>query len=276
MIFMKLHNKFTAITAASALALTLASCSLIELSDEDKEKLEEVFPQSDSSLAEDSSAPAEESADDTSDESSAAETAPQTEVTDESVAESEPAQSLDPADSISQANGANGMANESATDSEISLTDDSSMPSEYITIGASITKAYGDIIASGAEICDTDPDSYNLFSHYYIADIDRDGTPELITDIGSCEADRLATVYTYNGEQAVELGNFVSWRSKFGLDDGYMLSETSAIGSYTMYAISIESGALKIEKGETISESKLKNPLAAYAFSDTSGITALE
>lgn len=273
MIFMKLHNKFTAITAASALALTLASCSLIELSDEDREKLEEVFPQSDSSLAEDSSAPAEESADDTSDESSAAETAPQTEVTDESVAESEPAQSLYPADSISQANG---MANESAIDSEISLTDDSSMPSEYITIGASITKAYGDIIASGAEICDTDPDSYNLFSHYYIADIDRDGTPELITDIGSCEADRLATVYTYNGEQAVELGNFVSWRSKFGLDDGYMLSETSAIGSYTMYAISIENGALKIEKGETISESKLKNPLAAYAFSDTSGITALE
>ena len=111
---MKLHNKFTAITAASALALTLASCSLIELSDEDKEKLEEVFPQSDSSLAEDSSAPAEESADDTSDESSAAETAPQTEVMDESVAESEPAQSLDPADSISQANG---MANESAADS---------------------------------------------------------------------------------------------------------------------------------------------------------------
>ncbi len=49
--------------------------------------------------------------------------------------------------------------------------------------------------------------SYNILD-YYLFDADQDGTPELFVRRGTCEADYMFYVYTYNGDRAVQIGSF--------------------------------------------------------------------
>lgn len=164
-----------------------------------------------------------------------------------------------------------GAPEDDTSDSEASSSADSLESSS----NNSQTLAYAKIIDECKEVCDSDPDNYGQFSRYYIVDIDDDGVMELITDLGSCEADRLANIYTYDGTQAVDLGSFVSWRSFFGEGDGVLYSEATAMGSYTLSTITISGGAIQVERGEASGQSRLVNPLTAYGFDDLSGLESI-
>lgn len=182
-------------------------------------------------------------------------------------------QTSEPADST--ASDADITDSDTATASEPDSSLSSAQSFETTVSNNSQTLEYAKIIDQCKEICDTDPDNYNEFSRYYVVDINGDGVMELITDLGSCEADRLANIYTYDGEQAVDLGSFVSWRSFFGAGDGVLYSEATAMGSYTLSTITIEDGEICVERDDATGESKLKNPLTAYMFDDLSGLESV-
>lgn len=180
---------------------------------------------------------------------------------------SEPTESADITESGADINDSNTTPT-SEPDSSLS----SAQSFETTVSNNSQTLEYAKIIDQCKEVCDTDPDNYNEFSRYYVVDINGDGVMELITDLGSCEADRLANIYTYDGEKAVDLGSFVSWRSFFGAGDGVLYSEATAMGSYTLSTITIQGGEIHVERSDATGESKLKNPLTAYMFDDLSGL----
>ncbi len=126
-------------------------------------------------------------------------------------------------------------------------------------------------------------DWHSSYSYYFIYDIDKDGTTELIIHSGTCEGDRKYTVYTFDGKSAVKIGEAEAWHSSlFGIKNknGMYISEGSN-GTIRVDRIFIENYNLKrtnVIAG--ISMDDYKSPVDAeniskYSLFDTTGLNSI-
>lgn len=151
----------------------------------------------------------------------------------------------------------------------------SAEPSEPLT-GSPVYCAYTELVGSYAALASADPAYKPEYCHYYITDIDDDGTPELLIEMGTIETDRTINVFTFNGTSVEGLGNFVAWHTTLGDGDGVLYTETSAMGSYMLSTIRIQEGKLFTESEEQpFSESQIRMPLISYGLNDHSALNGL-
>ncbi len=134
--------------------------------------------------------------------------------------------------------------------------------------------SYAQLIDEAGKKCADDPLYNEEFCRYYLADIGSDGVTELIIETGTCEADRMAVVYTFDGTAAKELGSFITWHAELGYENGVLYSETSAMGSFTLNTVTIVNDQLEFTKGESSFESQIRQKLAYYPLTDASGVNS--
>ena len=142
--------------------------------------------------------------------------------------------------------------------SEITITvnDRPTTPSDGETASSPIDE-YVKILEQYQEPVDV---IYNekFYPTYTVYDVDKDGTPELMIKIGSCEADHAYKIYTVKSENAVLLGDIPgSHTALYGKDgENGMLSQNAYQGSELIKKISIIDG--KISE-ETVSSRAIGN-----------------
>lgn len=142
--------------------------------------------------------------------------------------------------------------------------------------GSPLYTSYSELIDKYASYTAKDPEYKPEFCRYYITDIDDNGTPELLIETGTIETDRTIYVYSFNGSEAEQLGNFVAWHTKLGDGDGVIYNETSAMGSYIVSTIKIQDGKLFTEReDQPFSETQIKMPLIGYSYADRSALESL-
>lgn len=73
----------------------------------------------------------------------------------------------------------------------------------------------------------------DIFSNYYLFDIDNDGVPELIIDRGTCEADRTMTIYTWDGSVCEIYKTGIDHSSYYG-GHNYLLRMSAHMGGETI------------------------------------------
>lgn len=157
---------------------------------------------------------------------------------------------------------------------KLSESDDSEAETEENALSA----AYAALLTEYAGKCEKDPLLKTDFCRYYIADIDGSGTPELLAETGSCEADR--TVYVHVFDPATgktrQAGSFVAWHGELGMSGGRLGCETKTMGSYLLTVVSLSNGSITTEReGVPADKSVLEEVLPSYAFTDLSGIVGL-
>lgn len=149
---------------------------------------------------------------------------------------------------------------------------------EPVADDKTIGGAYASVIAEYADQCDRDPLMKPEFCRYYIADMDGSGTPELLAETGSCEADRTVYVYSYDSLSAMakEEGSFVAWHAELGMSNGRLGCETKTMGSYLLTIVELTSDGVKSDRaGVPTAETTLEEVLPHYAFTDDSGLAGL-
>lgn len=122
---------------------------------------------------------------------------------------------------------------------------------------------------------DNAPEGSGEFCRYYIADIDGDGCAELICETGTFQADRNASVYSFDGERIVPMGDFITWHAELAEFAGRIYSRTFAMGSSILYEVNVsEEGTVVTERApEQPNESSIDPaPLPYYSYGDPSGL----
>ncbi|MCR5122775.1 MAG: hypothetical protein K6B74_10180 [Ruminococcus sp.] len=142
--------------------------------------------------------------------------------------------------------------------------------------GSAVYRAYSELVGNYAALAAVDQAYKPEYCHYYITDIDDNGTPELLIEMGTIETDRTINVFTFNGMGIEQLGNFVAWHTTLGNGNGVLYTETSAMGSYMLSTIRIQDGKLFTESEEQpFSESQIGMPLIGYGLNDRSALNGL-
>lgn len=267
------------ITAAACVMAIAAAAGLSSCTDVD---LEQFYLDSlaDTSEAEDSSA-AEQPAE--TEESSAApeETEQQIEQTESSEAETTAPEEEEPLpvseqlpDTIYELSESE-LAEGGVAAEQLSGGDDSTAAEDE---QSGVSAAFAALLTEYAGKCEKDPLLKPDFCRYYIADIDGSGTPELLAETGSCEADRTVYVHAYDpvsGDTKLA-GSFVAWHGELGLCGGRLGCETKTMGSYLLTVVSFSNGTVTTEReGVPTDKSVLDEVLPSYTFTDISGIVGL-
>lgn len=119
---------------------------------------------------------------------------------------------------------------------------------------------------------------------YYIADIDKNGTPELIIRVGNDETSTIADVYTYD-DSLKNIGNFSMNNSLlFASNNKYIIRQAIINNHEYIYNISIEDGEISenLEEDtdytgqEEFTYKTFKNELNFYSISDYTPIENFE
>lgn len=119
---------------------------------------------------------------------------------------------------------------------------------------------------------------------YYIADIDKNGTPELIIRVGNDETSTIAAVYTYD-DSLKNIGNFSMNNSLlFASNNKYIIRQAIINNHEYIYNISIEDGEISenLEEDtdytgqEEFTYKTFKNELNFYSISDYTPIENFE
>lgn len=278
-----MKKKFTAAFCLLTAAAGLASCSDVDLDQFYLESIPDISiaEEPDSALSEASSV-TEESASETAVGKPADQDIPDSETSTES-------------DPPTDAN----TGSESQTDPMFELSDVSpdesaaagelgsdsvaeSAPDGQLAAESGIAAAFSAVLNDYAEQSKTDPFMADGFCKYYIADMDSDGTPEMIVETGSREADRTGYVYRYDlrSDKAEQIsGTITSWHATFGMYGGKLGCETVTLGRYLLTTIEISDGELVTSREDPTDESLLDRELDAYEFSaesiDLSGLEGL-
>lgn len=135
---------------------------------------------------------------------------------------------------------------------------------------------YKEILSEYRErFLDTDPDLGSEYCRYYIADIDADGTYELICETGTFQADRRADVFTFDGERPKLLGDFTTWRAELLEGNGGVYSDNLAMGVSTLYQLKIIGGNVTTESTQSSMNSSDLRKLRYYGYDDDSGLDIL-
>lgn len=186
--------------------------------------------------------------------------------TDTSETDSSSADSSEPDRPISEPDTSE---NETSADSSF---DDSSDTPEYTPQYL----AYREIISEYRErFLDTDSELGGEYCRYYIADIDLDGTCELICETGTFQADRTAYVFTFDGERIIRLGDFITWHAELVEAADHVYSETLAMGSSILYEIRIDEGVITTERAMTTTADMPFKKLSCYGYDDPEGLDVL-
>lgn len=274
-----MKKKFTAAFCLLTAAAGLASCSDVDLDQFYLESIPDISiaEEDDSLIAELSSSESDEStvetavggpaAEEIPDSTDAAETQPPVTVSEEESPDSDPMYEL--SDAVHDDSAAEG---DSAADSSEAET-----PTEP---QSGIAAAFTSVLNDYAEQSKTDPFMEDGFCKYYITDMDLDGTPEMIVETGSREADRTGYVYRYDlrADKAVQIsGTITSWHATFGIYGGKLGCETVTLGRYMLTTVEISDGALVTSRLDPTEESLLEKELTAYEFSaENVDLTGLE
>lgn len=267
------------ITAAACVMAIAAAAGLSSCTDVD---LEQFYLDSlaDTSEAEDSSA-AEQPAE--TEESSAApeETEQQTEQTESSEAETTAPEEEEPLpvseqlpDTIYELSESE-LTEGGVAAEQLSGGDDSTAAEDE---QSGVSAAFAALLTEYAGKCEKDPLLKPDFCRYYIADIDGSGTPELLAETGSCEADRTVYVHVYDpaSGKTSQAGSFVAWHGELGMSGGRLGCETKTMGSYLLTVVSLSNGTITTEReGVPTDKSVLEEVLPSYTFTDISGIVGL-
>lgn len=119
---------------------------------------------------------------------------------------------------------------------------------------------------------------------YYIADIDKNGIPELIIRVGNDETSTIADVYTYD-DSLKNIGNFSMNNSLlFASNNKYIIRQAIINNHEYIYNISIEDGEISenLEEDtdysgqEEFTYKTFKNELNFYSISDYTPIENFE
>lgn len=136
--------------------------------------------------------------------------------------------------------------------------------------------AYREIISEYRErFLDTDSELGGEYCRYYIADIDLDGTYELICETGTFQADRTAYVFTFDGERVIRLGDFITWHAELVEAADRIYSETLAMGSSSLYEIRIDEGVITTERAMITTADMPFKKLSCYGYDDPEGLDVL-
>ncbi len=275
---MKMKRIFTAAAcfAAVCAAAGLTSCSDVDLEQFYLESLPDTVTADNSSAAETSAADESDTAEP---EQTGQGTEQQTDEpeTEAPVSDSDETEAVPAADrlpdniyELSESELAEGGVNAETLSENV----DSAADSE----GSAASAAFAAVLTEYACKCEKDPLLKPDFCRYYIADIDGSGTPELLAETGSCEADRTVYVHVFDAAsgKAEPAGSFVAWHGELGISGGRLGCETKTMGSYLLTVVSLSNGTVTTEReGVPADKSVLDEVLESYAFTDISGIVGL-
>ena len=281
---MKFKRKFAAIicllTAAAAVGMT--SCTDVDLEQFYLESLPDSTAQTEQQEL-DSGAEAETTAEkDTGDDTSEsdgglkADELSAVDTDDTPAADTDPAEQVIP-DEVFELSEAEQSVGEGISAQTLSGSEDSEAPDEQ-TEGTGVSAAYSKVLSEYSDKCVKDPLLKPDFCRYYIADIDGDGTPELLAETGSCEADRTVFVYAFDPASGIakSLGSFVAWHAELGMSGGRLGCETRAMGSYLLTVVDISGGSVSAERdGAPTEDSALDEVLEYYSFTDLTGVAGV-
>lgn len=76
-------------------------------------------------------------------------------------------------------------------------------------------QAFLDVLKETVIVYEPQIDDISVENSYFVYDIDKDGIPELVVKTGTCEADYMAAVFSYQNEQAVRIGEIGAGHSSF-------------------------------------------------------------
>lgn len=281
---MKFKRKFAAIicllTAAAAVGMT--SCTDVDLEQFYLESLPDSTAQTEQqemTSGAEAETSAEKDAGDDNSESDGGLKADQLSAGDTDkapAADTDPAEQVIP-DEVFELSEAEQSDGEGISAQTLSGGEDSEAPGEQAE-GSGVSAAYAAVLTEYADKCVKDPLLKPDFCRYYIADVNGDGTPELLAETGSCEADRTVYVYLFDAAsgKAASLGSFVAWHAELGLSGGRLCCETRAMGSYLLTVVDISGGSVSAERdGAPTDESSLDEVLEYYSFTDLTGVAGL-
>lgn len=108
--------------------------------------------------------------------------------------------------------------------------------------------SYQAVLDSYAEHCYVNHELYNgscFYCKYALVDINNDGEKELIVQDGTCEQDRTHHVYTMQNGTPKSIGEYNAWHLSLYNSDSKIIGVDGMGGDWTVYEISIVSGAVK-------------------------------
>lgn len=133
---------------------------------------------------------------------------------------------------------------------------------------------------NSVKLLDGSRDDTMTFHNYYIYDINNDGIYELITEMGTCEADNQYSVYSMKNGEMIFAGDITAGHTRLVEKDGKLYTNYGMMGNQSVDMITFDGE--KISKENVYSESSVTDyieygtAINSYDWSDMSGINKIK
>lgn len=133
---------------------------------------------------------------------------------------------------------------------------------------------------NSVKLLDGSRDDTMTFHNYYIYDINNDGIYELITEMGTCEADNQYSVYSMKNGEMIFAGDITAGHTRLVEKDGKLYTNYGMMGTQSVDMITFDGE--KISKENVYSESSVTDyieygtAINSYDWSDMSGINKIK